>query len=359
MQPAIYDLDQLKFHVGLPSPTIADVRMTEWPGIARMCEGAGFECLWHSNERFYREMWIRMAVSAMSSEHIGLGGAVADPFSVHPLINAQSLATLAELSRGRATLAIGAGGSGFPMMGITRSQSAAALKDAVSIMRPALKGELVDYQGEVLQAHQARIQFAPVGAIDLWIATRGDLTLEVAGEVADGAIIATYADPQTIGEALLLVEKGARRAGRTLKDLRLMSRVDTCVHDDPSTAYDGARHMIAKLLWASFPDRRFVQRMGLRIPEAIESKLAQRKYALIEEVADQVPDEFVERLSWSGTPEMVAERVASIASATPVREIGFWILPASGQSLQSAVNTITTDVIPKVKSLLMTNFRRD
>jgi alkanesulfonate monooxygenase SsuD/methylene tetrahydromethanopterin reductase-like flavin-dependent oxidoreductase (luciferase family) len=108
--------DTVKFHVGLPSPTIANVKMTEWSGITHMCEAAGFTCLWHSNERFYREMWIRMTVAAMSSEYIGLGGAVADPFSVHPLINAQSLATLAELSNGRATLAIGAGGSGFPMM---------------------------------------------------------------------------------------------------------------------------------------------------------------------------------------------------------------------------------------------------
>lgn len=317
-----------------------------------MCEDAGFSCLWHSNERFYREMWIRMTVAAMSSKHIGIGGAVADPFSVHPLINAQSLATLAELSNGRATLAIGAGGSGFQMMGIQRSQSAAALKDAVSIIRPALRGEVVDYAGEVLQAHQARIQFAPVAPADLWIATRGDMTLEVAGEVADGAIIATYADRDSIGEALKLIAKGAARSGRTLKDLRLMSRVDTCVHEDPVAAFNGARLMIAKLLWASYPDRRFVQRLGLTVPEAIESKLAERKYALIEEVAGEVPDDFVSQMSWSGTPEMVAERVASIVSATEIQEIGFWILPAPGQSLQTAVNTVATKVIPKVRSLL-------
>jgi len=138
-----------------------------------------------------------------------------------------------------------------------------------------------------------------------------------------------------------------------------MSRVDTCVHDDLSAAYDGARHMIAKLLWASFPDRRFMQRMGLRVPEVIESKLAQRKYALIEEVASLVPDEFVQKLSWSGTPDMVAERVASIISTTLVREIGFWILLAPGQSLDTAVDTVATKVIPRVKSLLTKDLRRD
>jgi 5,10-methylenetetrahydromethanopterin reductase len=349
----------VKFHVGLPSVTIADIKVTEWSGITRMCEEAGFSCLWHSNERFYREMWIRMAVAAMSSERLGLGGAVADPFSVHPLITAQSLATISELSNGRACLAIGAGGSGFQMMGIERNQSATALKDAVSIMRPVLKGEVVDYAGEVIQAHKARLQFAPVAPADLWIATRGDKTLEVAGEVADGAIIATYADAQTIGEALQLIQKGATRSGRALKDVRLMSRVDTCVHEDQSAAYNGARLMVAKLLWASYPDRRFLQRIGLTVPEVIESKLAQRNYALIEEVACEVPDEFVARLSWAGTPEMVAERVASIVLNTEVREIGFWILQAPGQSLQTAVDIVATQVIPKVRMLLNTGRGRD
>jgi 5,10-methylenetetrahydromethanopterin reductase len=345
-------LEPAAFHVGLPSPTIADVDVKEWPGITRMCEAAGFSCLWHSNERFYREMWIRMAVAALSSDRMGIGGAVADPFSVHPLITAQALATMVELSNGRATLAIGAGGSGFQMMGIRRSHPASALKDALSIMRPVLRGETVTYVGDEIQAHQARIQFAPVGPVDLWIATRGDMTLEVAGEVADGVMIATYADPDSIEEAVQLIEKGAARSGRSVEDLRLMARVDTCVHDNPSEAYDGARLMIAKLLWASYPDRRFLQRMGLEVPEPIEARLAERDYEVIKGVASEVPDDFVSRLSWSGTPETVAERVASVIAATRVREIGFWILPAPGQSLQTAVETVATKVIPGVRSLL-------
>ena len=95
-----------------------------------------------------------------------------------------------------------------------------------------------------------------------------------------------------------------------------------------------------------------MQRMGLTVPESIEEKLATRDYALIEEVASEVPDAFVSRLSWSGDPEMVAERVASIVESTRVREIGFWVLPAHGQSLQTAVETVATKVIPRVRSLL-------
>jgi 5,10-methylenetetrahydromethanopterin reductase len=344
--------DPVKFHVGLPSPTIANVQMTEWSSVTHMCVEGGFECMWHSNERFYREMWIRMTVAALSSDHMGIGGAIADPFSVHPLITAQALATMVELSNGRATIAMGAGGSGFKMMGIRRSRSAVALKDALSIMRAVLRGETVTYKGDVIQAHEAQLQFTPVGPVDLWIATRGDRTLEVGGEVADGVMIATYADAESIGQAVRIVEKGAARSGRSVGDLRLMARVDTCVHEDPSKAYDGVRPMIAKLLWASYPDRRFVERMGLTVPEPIEARFAERDYAVIEQVAGDVPDEFAQRLSWSGAPETVAERVATIVEETGVREIGFWILPAPNQPLKTAIETVAGDVIPRVKSLL-------
>src|SRR4030042_359063 len=107
------------FHLGFPSPSIADLRMPENAPLASLCEDLGFDYLWHSNERFFREMFIRMASSAIATRTIQIGGAIVEPFAVHPLLTAQSLVTLDELSEGRATVAIGAGGSGFQMMGLT------------------------------------------------------------------------------------------------------------------------------------------------------------------------------------------------------------------------------------------------
>jgi 5,10-methylenetetrahydromethanopterin reductase len=338
-------------HIGFPSPSLADVDMAAWRRLAPLCEESGFDTLWHSNERFYREMWVRMAVSAMATERIGLGAAVVDPFTVHPAITVQSLATVAELSGGRATLALGAGGSGFPMMGIHRERPALALREALHVMRPLLAGQAATLEGETVTARAARLHFAPLGPITLWLATRGDRTLRLAGELADGAIVATYARPVEVRAALGLVEEGARRARRTLADVRTMVRVDTCVHDDDAAATEASRMMLAKLLWSSYPDRRFVERAGLQVPEAVERILAERDYGRIAEAAPLIPDELVAAFSWTGHPKAVVERVTEVIRDTGVDEVGFWLLRAGDQTLEDAVRVLAAEVLPAVADL--------
>jgi 5,10-methylenetetrahydromethanopterin reductase len=340
------------FHLGFPAPSISDLTLPGNAPLARQCERAGFDYLWHSNQRFHREMFTRMTSSAMVTERIGIGGAISEAFAVHPIITAQTLASLDELSGGRATLALGAGGSGFQMMGITRQHSAKVLKDALLIMKPLLAGQEVTYNGEFIQAVKARLEFKPIRPTPLWVATRGDFTLKMAGEHADGVIIATYATPDGVNEALALVEQGARSSGRSLGDLRVLSRVDTCVHADPVQAYSGSRGMVARFLWSSYPDRNFVHRAGLEVPPEVEVLISQRDYSLITQIAAQVPDELVAAFCWAGTPRMVADRVVALSRATGISEFGFWLLLAPGQSREQAVDIVASQVLPLIKAEL-------
>jgi 5,10-methylenetetrahydromethanopterin reductase len=325
--------------------------MVEWPDLARHCEASGFDCMWHSNERFYREMWVRMTTSIMVTERMGIGGAIAEPFAVHPALTAQALATAAELSGGRATVAMGAGGSGFPMMGVTRKRPAVVLRQALELMRGLLDGETVSVDGEAFAAQSARLHFKAPAGIPLWVATRGDKTLQVGGELADGLMIATYAEPHDVQEALSIVEKGAARAGRSLGDLRIMARVDTCVHEDEEVAVASSRMMVAKLLWASYPDRRFVDKVGLEVPPDVEEVIATRDYDALNKVSGRIPDEFVAKFCWAGTPDDVAARVSAVMKETGISEVGFWILKAGDQTLTDSVTQIATRVMPKVRDM--------
>jgi 5,10-methylenetetrahydromethanopterin reductase len=343
-------LSPFRFHLGFPAPSITDLRMPDNAPLASLSEELGFDALWHSNQRFHREMFVRMASSAIATERITLGGAVADPFAVHPVLTAQALATVDELSGGRAMLALGAGGSGFQMIGVRRRRSAQALREAYQVIKALLAGDEVTFQGEIVQAHSARLEFQLPHPASLWVATRGDQTLETAGEYSDGVIIATYAMAAGVGQAMELVARGANRARRVLENMRIMSRVDTCVHPDARAAYAGARGMLARALWSSYPDRNFVHRANLEVPEEIESLIARRDYSLVPQAARQLPDEFVERLTWAGTPSMVAERVAQIALETGIREFGFWVLLAEGQSREEAMRLVAEEVIPRVKA---------
>jgi 5,10-methylenetetrahydromethanopterin reductase len=337
------------FHLGFPAPSIGDLDTAAWGDVARLAEDLGFDLLWHSNERFYREMFVRMTVSGVATERIGIGGAIAEPFAVHPAITAQSIATLQELTGGRATLALGAGGSGFPMMGIQRERPAQALREAYEVIRRMVAGETVTLEGKVITARGAHLHFVPPQPLPIWIATRGDRALATAGAVADGVVVATYATTQGITLALGLVEEGAASAGRSLDELRVMCRVDTCVHPDRESAYEGSRLMVARLLWSSYPDRNFVARSGLDVPASVEEVIAQRDYDAMQQVQDEIPDELVSAFCWSGTPAEVAARVSAIATDTGVREFGFWVLRAPGQSLEDAARLVAAEVVPAVR----------
>jgi 5,10-methylenetetrahydromethanopterin reductase len=341
-----------RIHLGFPSPSIANLRMPDNAALARLAEALGIDTLWHSNQRFYREMFVRMASSAMATAHIGLGGAVAEPFAVHPLLTAQSLASVHELSGGRAALAFGAGGSGFQMMGVKRERSARALREAYAIAKGVLAGEEVTYPGEIIAAQQAKLQFKLEQPPTLWVATRGDVTLRTAGEYADAVMIATYATPASVAEAVRMVRAGAERAGRDPSRIRMMSRVDTCVHAEAAKAFDGTRVMIARFLWSSYPDRNFVRREGLEVPADIEALIAQRDYDLVPQAAALIPDAFVRAFCWAGTPEMVAERVVTIARETGVTEFGLWALLAPGQTREEAMRLIGEAVAPRVRAAL-------
>jgi 5,10-methylenetetrahydromethanopterin reductase len=163
-------------------------------------------------------------------------------------------------------------------------------------------------------------------------------------------MIATYATPAGVAEAVRLVRAGAERAGRDPAQLRLMSRVDTCVHADAARAFDGTRGMIARFLWTSFPDRNFVRRAGLEVPGEVETLIARRDYALVPQAAALIPDEFVRAFTWAGTPEMIVERVTQIARQAGVREFGFWLLLAPGQTREEALRLLGEAVSPRLRA---------
>ena len=49
-------------------------------------------------------------------------------------------------------MGIGAGGTGFPVMGIKRKKPAQAISEAIEVIRALWRGETVDYEGEVIPA---------------------------------------------------------------------------------------------------------------------------------------------------------------------------------------------------------------
>ena len=122
--------------------------------LAARAEELGYDDLWLADERFFRDVYACLATCALATRRIRLATGVTDPYSRHPALTAMALATLDELSGGRAVLGIGAGVSGFRELGVDASRSAVAIREAVELIRRLLAGDTVTAKGEVIAFHE-------------------------------------------------------------------------------------------------------------------------------------------------------------------------------------------------------------
>ena len=172
--------------------------------------------------------------------------------------------------------------------------------------------------------------------------------MRTGGEVADAVMVATYAEPVGIQHAIDQVEIGAKRAGRSLQDLDIISRVDACISEDRRAAYDAVKPMVGVFLWTSYPDREFVHKVGLKIPDNIEAIIAKRDYNLMVKNAHLIPDAFVDKFCWAGTAEEVAQKVVRGCKNGYYKDITFLPHPTKDGGIEETIQGFAENVVKPV-----------
>jgi 5,10-methylenetetrahydromethanopterin reductase len=316
-------------------------------------EAFGYEQIWVGNEKFFHDMYVLMGVISQHTNKAELGTFVSDPYSHHPALTAMALSTVDEVSHERAILGIGAGGTGFPAMGINRIKPAKAIKEAIIVIKRLWKGETIDFDGEVIQCTNCKLNILPPRPdIPVIVATRGNYVLQAGGEVADGVMIATYAEPRGIQHALSMVSLGAEKGGRTLDDVEIISRVDACVSRDRNVAIEAVKPMVGVFLWTSYPDREFVHKVGLTVPDELEEIISKRDYNLMALNTHLIPDEFVDKFCWAGTSEEVSKKVAEVVKLG-IPNITILPHPPKGGTVHETIYEFAHTVKPAVQEMLM------
>jgi 5,10-methylenetetrahydromethanopterin reductase len=313
--------------------------------VVQLCERLGYDQFWYANHKLYRDMTVGLALAAVHSQRLKLGTFVADPYIIHPAMTAAAVATLDELSGGRAVLVLGAGIMGFRAMGVERRKPLAAVEEAIHVIRRLWAGETVSFAGEVVRVNQARLGFPARPDIPIYIAARGNRMLSLAGRLADGAMISTYATPEGVRYALSQVAQGAREAGRLPEDVAVLLRVDACINEDVQTARAAVKPIIAGSLGSSYPDRAFVEAVGLTVPPELEAIIKEGDEERVWAAASLVPDEFVEHFAWAGPAEQIAAQVARVV------EMGITqvtIMPNPPEAVTPTLTAFANKVMPKV-----------
>jgi 5,10-methylenetetrahydromethanopterin reductase len=320
--------------------------------VADLDRGDAIASLWVADERFRRDVWASLGALAASTHRLRLATCVTDPFVRHPALTGAAVATIADLAPGRTTLGLGAGASGFGALGIRREQPARALRETIEFLRRFWTGETVSHDGQSFTFQDARLGFRPPGdAVPIAIAGRGPLILELAGELADEVLVATFLDGPLLDASLARVAAGEARRDATRPRLHRTSWAYVAIDDDRRAARDAVRRGIAVAIWGSRP---IVEAIGVPLPAPLRRFMDQHAYSIEPETIDQaaalIPDELVGQCSLAGTPEDVAAGLHRL-TGRGFAEVACWLFetPAVGQA--AMVRRLADDVVPQLRRL--------
>ncbi|MFI0411671.1 LLM class flavin-dependent oxidoreductase [Actinomadura sp. 3N508] len=296
-----------------------DLPARETVALAREAEALGYDNVWVNDDRLQRDPIALLSAIAGATSRVALGPGVTNPYTRHPALLASAVATLDELSGGRAVLGLGTGGTGHRPLGVRRDAPAAALREAVAVARGLLAGEEVTLDGRVVRTDGARLDFAPFRAdVPIYVGARGPRLLEVAGEVADGVIVGNLATAEGWSYATGRIARGAARAGRRLADVRLVAWFYCCVADDPDAALDAIRPMVATSLATSRP---ILGELGVELPgryaDAMEARGWSLDRAAVTAAGKLLPEDVLQRFGLAGTPGHCRAALARLLAAFP------------------------------------------
>jgi 5,10-methylenetetrahydromethanopterin reductase len=337
----------LLFLPGRPTRELADV--------AARAEALGYGDFWLADERFFREVYATLALIATRTSRLRLGPCVTDPYSRHPALTAMAIATLDEISNGRAVLGIGAGVSGFKELGVNADRSAVALREAVELIRRLLAGETVTLKGEQVSFDDGRLDFTPSRAeVPIYVASQREAGCRVAGRLAEGAIMQGCVAEPLVRFFKESVAAGARRAGRDPARVELVARVNACIADDRATARDVMRPGIVRSLAAQRRDFFTFRTAGLAIPPALAEQIRGLAYthdpAPLLKIAPLVPDSFVDAVALTGPPDDVALDVVRLVRGG-MAQIMIYPIGVGGDAMPT-IERFQTEVMPLVRRAL-------
>ena len=196
-------------------------------------EERGFSHAWiPDSHMIWGDTYACMALAAINSKHIKLGTGVAIATNRIPPVTVHSIATINQLAPGRTILGFGTGHTGRRVMGLPPVRQE-VFREEVRVIHDLLRGEAL-YRTEGLERkvrylHREHRFINLDDKIPFYVAANGPKTLAMAGEFGDGVITTGIRTPERLATVRKHVEAGAAKAGRSGKDLPIVSLTHVCV----------------------------------------------------------------------------------------------------------------------------------
>ena len=277
----------------------------------RLAESVGFDYIGVADSQsLFRELFVSLAVAATETGRAHLGPSVTNPLTRHPAVTAAAVASLQELSGGRAFLGIGTGDSAILNLGL-RPARLGALREYIGAVRSFLAGESAEYLGREGHVRWSR------EPVPIMMAAEGPRTLRIAGEIADRVMIHTGLTAEILEDTVAHVRAGEWHAGKPLGQTEIWAFAKCNIADDHAAAVSEIKMALAASAHHAF---RFTLE-GKHVPaELREAMLAiQGEYvpAEHEQVGDTRNAAIADEL---GVTDYLAERFAVVGTPAECRD---------------------------------------
>jgi probable F420-dependent oxidoreductase len=264
-----------------------------------------------------------------------------------PLAHALRALTLSQLSGGNFILGIGLSSPNIVQDwgGQPYDRPLSRMRDYIHVLRKALAGEKVSYQGKTLTTKNFRLGGQVTGQVPIYLGALNEQMLRLTGELADGVVlnmVPEHALPQVLGA----VRAGAEAAGRDPGELEVIARLHVLMTDDVAAGRTFVRNIFGA--YTATPGyNRYFSWIGFQE----EAKQVAERFAARdrEGVAKAVTDDFVDAIALVGNAETLRRRVRAYA------EQGIDVMAINPIADPKAARKTLQELAPALQGLSLNN----
>jgi F420-dependent oxidoreductase-like protein len=289
-------------------------------------ERCGYDSAWVA-EAFGSDGASMLGWLAAQTSTIGLGAGIFQMPGRSPAMTAMTAATLDGLSGGRFRLGLGPSGvqvaEGFH--GAPFGPQLPRTRDYVALVRMALAGRRLRYEGEAIAVPRAGSESPPLRlairplqkSLPIYLAAMGPRATALAGEIADGWIPFLFA-PESAPRAFAALAEGCERGGRTTAAVEVAPVVGVCVDEDLEAARDRLRPLLALYVGGMGSARHNFYNAWARDNGFADAAAEVQRLFLAgrrRKAAAALPAELVDAVSLCGPAEGVRKRIGAFREA--------------------------------------------